>query len=77
MASTDSDKTAYSRGSGLYQFKVMPMGLSNTPPALQRLMELVFCGCHWNHCLIYLDDVIVFSRNCKEHKFSRDSGQQV
>ncbi|KAL7846618.1 hypothetical protein SRHO_G00215980 [Serrasalmus rhombeus] len=45
----------------------MPMGLTNTPPTFQRLMELVLRGLHWKECLIYLDDVLVFSRTFSQH----------
>lgn len=64
-ASTYREKTAFNTGCRVYQFKVMPMGLSNTPLTFQRLIELVLCDCHWNHC--FVDDVIVFSGNFKEH----------
>lgn len=37
----DREKTAFNTGSALYQFKVIPMGLTNASPTLQRLMELV------------------------------------
>lgn len=63
----DREKTAFNTGSALYQFKVMPMGLTNAPPTFQRLMELVLRGLHWKVCLIYLDDVLVFSRTFSEH----------
>ena len=39
----------------------MPFGLSSAPPTLQRLMELVLSGLHWTHCLIHLNDIIIFS----------------
>lgn len=44
----------------------MPVGLTDAPPTLQRLMELVLRGLHWNVCLIYLD-VLVFNRTFMAH----------
>ncbi|XP_026054681.1 uncharacterized protein LOC113040593 [Carassius auratus] len=63
----DKEKTAFNTGSALYHFKVMPMGLTNAPPTFQRLMELVLRGLHWKVCLVYLDDVLVFSQTFSEH----------
>ncbi len=63
----DKEKTAFSTGAGLYQFRMMPMGISNAPPSFQRLMELVLRGLHWSICLIYLDDIIVYSADFVQH----------
>ena len=63
----DREKTAFTTGDGLYQFKVMPMGLTNAPPTFQRLMELVLSGLHWSSCLVYLDDVIIVGKSFAEH----------
>ncbi|KAL7868371.1 hypothetical protein SRHO_G00097550 [Serrasalmus rhombeus] len=63
----DQEKSAFTTGHALYHFKVMPMGLTNAPPTFQRLMELVLRGLHWKECLIYLDDVLVFSRTFSQH----------
>ena len=64
---TDREKTAFTTPYGLYQFKVMPFGLCNAPSTFQRLMELILAGLHWETCLIYLDDVVVFGRTWEEH----------
>ena len=64
---SDWEKTAFVTPFGLHQFRVMPFGLSNAPATFQRLMEQVFTGLHWSTCLVYLDDIIVFSRTVAEH----------
>lgn len=43
------------------------MGLVNAPPTFQHLMQLVLQGLSWKTCLVYLDDVIVYSDNFSAH----------
>ena len=43
------------------------MGLASAPGAFQNLMELIFAGLSYEVALFYLDDVVVFGRNFKEH----------
>ena len=52
---------------GSTSFCVVPFGLCNAPSTFQRLMELVLTGLHWSSCLVYLDDIIIYSRSVKEH----------
>ena len=61
------EKTAFSIGTGLWQFTVMPFGLSNAPATFERLMEQVLAGLPLNTALIYLDDVLVAGRTFAEH----------
>ncbi|KAI8511935.1 hypothetical protein Bbelb_110350 [Branchiostoma belcheri] len=63
----DREKTAFTTGRGLYQFKVMAFGLTNAPSTFQRLVELLLAGLDWRTCLAYLDDIIVFSRTFQDH----------
>ena len=58
--------TAFTLGSmGLYE--CVCTGLCNTPPTFQRLMQNCLDELNLTYCLIYLDDVIVFSDTPKEH----------
>jgi Reverse transcriptase (RNA-dependent DNA polymerase) len=45
----------------------MPFGLRNAPATFQRFVDITLAGLTWKVCLVYLDDIIVFSRNVKEH----------
>ena len=60
--------TAFTLGSmGLYECESMPFGLCNTLPTFQRLMQNCLGELNLTYCLIYLDDVIVFSDMPDEH----------
>ena len=59
--------TAFITPLDLYKWKRLPMGLASAPRAFQNLMELIFAGLFYEVALVYLDDVIVFGRNFKEH----------
>ena len=60
--------TAFTLGSmGLYECESMPFGLCNAPPTFQRPMQNCLGELNLTYCLIYLDDVIVFSDTPEEH----------
>jgi hypothetical protein len=67
LASEDADKTAFCTRSGQYKFVVLSMGLCNAPSQFQRLMDLVQAGLTYASCLVFLDDIICFSRSFEEH----------
>ena len=63
----DRDKTAFCTTEGLFQFRVMPFGLSNAPATFQRLMDLTLAGLQWSQCLVYIDDVIILGKTFQDH----------
>jgi hypothetical protein len=45
----------------------MPFGLKTSPASFQRAMDNILKGIQGTHCLIYLDDIIIFSSTFQEH----------
>ena len=68
MVKESKQYTAFTLGSmGLYECESMHFGLCNTPPTFQRLMQNCLGELNLTYCLIYLDDMIVFSKTPEEH----------
>jgi len=68
MSPQDKEKTAFSIGTGLWQFTVMPFGLCNAVATFQRLMERVLKGLVPGCCMVYVDDIIVYGSDEMEGK---------
>ena len=67
MDEEDADKTTFITRKGTFLFRVMPFVLTGVPATFQRLMDLVMSGLNLEVCLVYLDDVIVFSADVPSH----------
>eukprot|EP00742_Colponemidia_sp_Colp-10_P010829 GILJ01011943.1.p1 GENE.GILJ01011943.1~~GILJ01011943.1.p1 ORF type:complete len:1522 (-),score=171.97 GILJ01011943.1:111-4676(-) len=67
MAPEDIEKTAFTTHDGLFEFTVMPFGLCNAPATFQRTMDVVLSGLKWECCLVYIDDIIIYSRSFDQH----------
>jgi len=67
IAPEDRDRTAFVCHESAYQYKRMPFGLTNAPATFQRALDIILSEVKWQSCLIYLDDVIVYSKTEKEH----------
>lgn len=67
MNPEDIPKTAFNTENGHYEYLRMPFGLKNAPATFQRVMEDVLRGLQNNICLVYLDDIIIFSTSLQEH----------
>ena len=64
----DKAKTAFRTSSGqLFKFNQVPFGLCNAPATFSRLMDRILAGLHWETCLFYLDDIILFSSTWEVH----------
>ena len=67
VAKEDRHKTAFTCHAGTYQCVRMPFGLTNAPATFQRGLDIVLTKFKWKTCLVYLDDVIIFSNTVEEH----------
>lgn len=67
MNPEDIHKTAFNVEHGHFEFLRMPMGLKNSPSTFQRVMDNVLRDLQNVICLVYLDDIIVFSVSLQEH----------
>jgi hypothetical protein len=59
---------------GTYCYKVLPFGLTNGPATFQRYINDVLMPFLDVFCSAYMDDIIIFSKNAKDH---RDHVQKV
>ena len=68
MTEDSKPLTAFTVGPlGFYKCVQMPFGLTNAPATFQHLMETCLGEMHLKWCIIYLDDIIVFSKTPEEH----------
>jgi len=61
-------KTAFRMQHGLYEWLVMPFGLSNAPLAFQRLMNEIFTDLLDVYVVIYLNNILIYLDNLRAHK---------
>ena len=63
----DREKTAFTTHNGHYEFTRKPFGLKNAPATFQRMMNNVLRE-HINKiCVMYMDNILVFSTSLQEH----------
>ena len=67
LADEDTGKTAFRTRYGSYEYLVLPMGLCNAPGTFMQLMNDTFRDMLDKSVLVFLDDILVFSRTKEEH----------
>lgn len=63
----DVDKTAFNSRYGHYEFLVLPFGLCNAPATFMDLMQRVFHDCVDKFVIVYMDDILVYSKTAEDH----------
>ena len=67
MAPESRKYTAFICKKGLYQYLYMPFGLRSNPNAFSRVMHMGFSDMLWKQLILYIDDIIIFSRDLVTH----------
>ncbi|WVZ76112.1 hypothetical protein U9M48_024114 [Paspalum notatum var. saurae] len=64
----DIPKAAFSTGYGLYEYPVMSFGLTNAPAFFMYMMNSVFMKELDKFVVVFIDDILIYSKNEKEHE---------
>ena len=73
----DKAKTAFTTGRGLYEFNVLPQGLKNASASFQRIMNTLLVANRESFCIVYMDDILIFSDTFAQHLQHVDEIMQV
>ena len=60
------EKTAFITHAGLYEYNVLPFGLSTAPAIFQRCLDSILGKLRWTSCFVYMDDIIISGTSFEE-----------
>lgn len=69
LSEAAKEKSAFTTSEGLFQFEVLPFGLSTSPAQFQRLMDMVLgeLGVKDSEVFVYIDDVLIATTTKERH----------
>ena len=67
IAADDVWKTAFRTCYGHYEWRVVPFGLTSAPATFMHLMNEVFEYMHDNCVVVFLDDILIYSKDTESH----------
>ncbi len=67
MSDRDKEKAAFTTFMGLFEWTVMPFGLTDAPATFQRAMQFVLAGLQGKNCLVYTDEILIYSPIFEQH----------
>jgi hypothetical protein len=74
---SDREKTAFRTHVGLHQFKRMPFDLKTGPSVFLRLTDRILGRYKWQIALVYIDDIIIYSKAFEQHAEDVDTILQL